>query len=160
MEEVKYQGKRINVQMIDNKWEIVEHPGAVAIVPYVSGGIILVKQFRPAVQQEMLEIPAGTNDVPGEIARDTAIRELYEETGYRPAGPVKYLGAIYTSCGWSTEKVELFDCLASRESEPSEEGTKPVIMSEQAVYRAIRRGDITDAKTIAAFLRSKMDIRI
>lgn len=64
--------------------DIVRHPGAVAVVAVTDGGdVVLVRQYRPAVDDWLLEIPAGTRDVDGEPPEATAARELAEEVGYR-----------------------------------------------------------------------------
>src|SRR5205807_8954575 len=62
--------------------EIVRHPGAAAVVPLNDGAVLLVRQNRHAVGLDLLEIPAGKLDVPGEDPADCARRELKEETGY------------------------------------------------------------------------------
>jgi ADP-ribose pyrophosphatase len=63
--------------------DVVRHPGAVAVVAVTDGGsVVLVRQFRPAINQWVLEIPAGTRDVEDEPVEDTARRELAEEAGY------------------------------------------------------------------------------
>ena len=63
--------------------DVVRHPGAVAVVAVTDGGsVVLVRQFRPAINQWVLEIPAGTRDVEDEPIEDTARRELAEEAGY------------------------------------------------------------------------------
>src|SRR5690606_35411190 len=79
--------------------EVVEHPGAVAILPVLDDGrMVLVRQFRYAIGRELLEVPAGTRE-PGEDPRDTAIRELHEEVGYE-AESVELLLRFFISPGW------------------------------------------------------------
>src|SRR5690606_4980625 len=103
-----YEGKMLNlridtVELPDKKYskrEIVEHPGAVAIVPITEEGeVILVKQYRKAVEKELLEIPAGKLEI-GEEPRETAIRELKEETGFSSA-KIEYITEFYTSAGFT-----------------------------------------------------------
>src|SRR3989442_11107747 len=80
--------------------EVVRHPGACAVVAFTpEGDVLLVRQFREAIRQELLEIPAGIFDVEGEAGADCAARELLEETGYR-ATTIEHVGSIYTSPGF------------------------------------------------------------
>src|SRR4051794_20261909 len=86
--------------------EIIEHPGAVAILAITENQqIILVRQYRYAVDGSLLEIPAGTRE-PNESAIETASRELVEETGYR-AKEIRELHTYYSSAGYSDERVTL-----------------------------------------------------
>ena len=110
-----YEGKIVNlrvdtVELPDKKYskrEIVEHPGAVGIVPITEDGkIILVKQFRKAVEKPLLEIPAGKIEI-NEEPKETALRELFEETGYY-SNNMEYIIEFYTSPGFSNEKIYLF----------------------------------------------------
>src|SRR5439155_817750 len=89
--------------------EIIElpgHPGAAAVVPLKGGAVLLVRQNRHAVGSDLLEIPAGKLDVPGEDPADCARRELKEETGYE-AGVLEALGVFYSSPGFTDERFHL-----------------------------------------------------
>jgi ADP-ribose pyrophosphatase len=86
--------------------EVIEHPGAVAILAITEDQqIILVRQFRYAVDGSLLEIPAGTRE-PDESPVQTAARELIEETGYR-ATEIQELRTYYSSAGYSDERITL-----------------------------------------------------
>ena len=88
--------------------DIVRHPGAVAVVPVTRRGtVVLVRQYRAPVDRELLEVPAGTRDVPGEPAVATAARELQEETGLQ-AGRLEHLCTFYNSPGFCDEETVLF----------------------------------------------------
>ncbi|MCK4176704.1 NUDIX domain-containing protein [Aciditerrimonas ferrireducens] len=88
--------------------DVVRHPGAVAIVPVTEDGqVVLVRQYRAPVDRELLEIPAGTLDVPGESPEAAAARELEEEVGLRP-GHLEELCAFYNSPGFCDERTLLF----------------------------------------------------
>ena len=88
--------------------DVVEHPGAVAIVALDEAGqVLLIRQYRHPVQRLLWEIPAGLRDVPGEPARRTGERELREETGYA-ARTWHVLTDCFTSPGISTERVTVF----------------------------------------------------
>jgi ADP-ribose pyrophosphatase len=138
--------------------EVVRHPGACAVVAFnPDGEVLLVRQFREAVRQELLEIPAGILDVKGEDAAGCAARELLEETGHR-ATRLERLGTIYTSPGFSDERIELFRTDAEPAGEGGEDGVEVVAMSMDVALDAIRRGDIVDAKTVAALLLAQTRI--
>jgi ADP-ribose pyrophosphatase len=134
--------------------EYIVHPGAVLIVPVLADGrLVMLRQFRYPVGQVMLEFPAGKLD-PGESALATGQRELREEAGYT-AARWEALGRIHSVVGYSTEAIEFYvaDDLshvgaALDEGEFLEVGT----MSVDEMLAALDRGEITDAKTVAALL--------
>ncbi len=138
--------------------EVVEHPGAVAVLPLDEAGrVILVEQFRYSLGKVLLEIPAGKLD-PGESARACALRELEEETGFIP-DKLYELGAVYTSPGFCDEKIHLYLARGLRpgKSHPDEDEfltVKSVPFDE--LCRAVMAHEIQDAKTIAAVLKTKM----
>lgn len=88
--------------------DVVRHPGAVAVVPITSHGTaVLVRQYRGPVDQELLEVPAGTRDVVGEPPEQTAARELAEEVGLR-AGRLEQLCRFYNTPGFCDEETTLY----------------------------------------------------
>jgi ADP-ribose pyrophosphatase len=99
------------VQMPDHEVadrQVVEHPGAVAIVALDEAGrVLMIRQYRHPVARVLWELPAGLRDVSGEPARATAERELLEETGYR-ARDWRVLIDFYSSPGISTESIRVF----------------------------------------------------
>lgn len=102
--------------------EVVEHPGAVAIVAHDDRRLYMVRQPREAVgEHSLLELPAGKLDVPGETSLECAKRELVEEVGLE-ASEWRELKRIYTSPGFSDEQVHLFVAtdLTMGEAQPSE----------------------------------------
>src|SRR5579884_1294302 len=107
---VAYDGKLIDVVVErwgDNEREIVEHPGAVAIVAVDrEGHVTLVRQLREATRRELLELPAGTAE-PGEEPMATAQRELQEECGLT-GGDWRELAAFWTTPGFCRERMHLF----------------------------------------------------
>ena len=103
--------------------EVVEHPGAVAIVGVTrEGDVLLLRQSHHPIGTTLLGIPAGTLE-PGESPEACARRELEEETGYR-AGQLTRLASFYTSPGYSNERMTIFradDCVPTdREIDPDE----------------------------------------
>ena len=88
--------------------EVVEHPGAVAVVALDDDGrALMIRQYRHPVAALLWEIPAGLRDVPGEPLRRTAERELLEETGHR-AADWHVLADVFSSPGFSTERLRIF----------------------------------------------------
>ena len=136
--------------------EVVEHPGASAIVPLLTDNkIVLVRQYRYPIQRELLEIPAGTlekNETPDQCA----IRELREETGFN-CGDLTKISECYLAPGYSTEKIHFYlarnltpDPAEADEDERIKVETFPL----QTVLRKIHEGEICDAKTICAIFRT------
>lgn len=132
-------------------YDVIEHPGAVVMVPLLAGGhVVLVRQWRNAAGQALLELPAGTREA-GEVPEVTAGRELQEEIGYR-AERLTFLGAFYSAPGFCSELLHLFlaegltpDRLAGDADEAIETVTVPL---REALTLA-KRGEIRDAKSIA-----------
>lgn len=133
---------------------IVQHPGAVVILPLVDDDhVCLVRQWRHAVQETLLELPAGTLEPP-EDPLTTAQRELAEETGYTAADWTALL-TFYPSPGLLTERMFLF---AARQLSPGiarpelDENLEPVIVSLNEALELVDCGQIMDAKTLVGLL--------
>ncbi len=137
--------------------DVIEHPGAVTILPVDEAGrILFVVQYRHAAGREMLELPAGTLD-PGEEPEACAYREIREETGFA-AGKMVKLGEFFLAPGYSTEYMLVY--LASQlKSDPlpkdqDEYITLQAITIEQA-YRMALNGELMDGKSLAALLMAQ-----
>lgn len=134
--------------------EVVEHRGAVAVVPKLDAGtILLVRQYRQAVGEMLLEIPAGTLEE-GESPEACAARELEEEVGYR-AGRLRKLFQQYLAPGYSSEILHVFvgeDLLPASAHPDADEELETVAVAVHDVERMIRSGEICDAKSIAGLL--------
>jgi ADP-ribose pyrophosphatase len=133
--------------------ELVDHPGAVLIVPFLTKEkVILLRQFRAVINTYIFELPAGTLEK-GEQPLACARREIIEETGYS-AKKFARLGIIYPVPGYSTEKIILY-----KAEELTERGTacepdeviEPIIVTKKIVRELFNTGKIIDAKTICAF---------
>ncbi len=156
-----YEGRLINVRHdrviledgTETGREIVEHRGSVAMLPVKDHSIILVKQFRYAFDDYLLEIPAGTLEK-GETPEECAVRELAEEIKMK-AGKVESMGMLYTSPGFITENMHLFLCTELTPaflSTDFDENIEIVRMNIDELEASIKKGEIRDGKTVTAFL--------
>ncbi len=132
------------------KREIVVHPGAAAIVPLMNGGkeVLLVEQYRKAVESKTLEIPAGTLEE-GESPEECAMRELIEETGFQ-ASNLDKLVEFYPSPGFSSEIIHIFKASGLKKGSDAELPIRFVPLDE--LLTRIRRGEIKDGKTVIGVL--------
>jgi len=136
------------------KREVVEHSDAVAVVAVDdSNNILLLKQFRQPVEEELLELPAGCVE-PDEEASATVSREMREETGYKP-GNIKKLGGFYSSPGFCTEYMHVYLATALIEDSLHAEYTDSIELVRvplKQIEEFINSGAIRDAKSIAGLL--------
>jgi ADP-ribose pyrophosphatase len=161
--EVLFKGRMLRVERdtvhlangLQTSREVVRHPGAVAIVALKDQQVLLVRQYRYAITQKILEIPAGKLD-PQEPPLDCAVRELREETGYR--GTMEHISTYYTSPGFTDEVLHLFlardlvwDPLTPDDDEFIEVERIPWA---EAVQKA-QQNEFKDAKTILGILLVK-----
>ncbi|HET9426176.1 MAG TPA: NUDIX hydrolase [Gemmatimonadaceae bacterium] len=162
-----YTGKVINldvdvVEFPDGKTgelEIFRHPGASAVVPFLSDPrgddpqLLLIRQYRYAADGFMYEIPAGRLD-PGEDPADCARRELREETGCT-AGTMEHLYTMFTTPGFTDERIHLFMATGLVHGPTAHESDEFLTVEPVHLNRAlqmIRRGEINDGKTATAIL--------
>ncbi|MDM7998856.1 MAG: NUDIX hydrolase [Dehalococcoidia bacterium] len=133
--------------------EVVEHAECVVIMPVDSkGNVLLVRQYRHAVDERLLELPAGSID-PGETAEEAAVRELREEIGCRPT-KLQRLGGFYAAPGYCTEYLHFFRAAGLKKSPLTAEDTdeiEVVPVKPGDIPALIESGQICDAKTIAGF---------
>lgn len=134
--------------------EMVRHPGAAAVVPFITGEeILLVRQFRYAAQGFIYEVPAGTLHQ-GEAPEACAAREVQEEVGHR-AGSFRQLAAIYTTPGFTDEVIHLYaasDLTPVKQNLDQDEVLTVERLPFAEALRMIRDGRIVDAKSICALL--------
>jgi len=134
---------------------VVRHPGAVVVVPVEDDGehVLLVRQYRAAVDGELLEVPAGKRDVEGEAPEATAHRELEEEIGHRARRLVP-LAEFFNTPGFCDEYTYPYaavglEALAQRNTQTAEEAAMQIERIALAdVPRLIATREIVDAKTI------------
>lgn len=138
--------------------EVCLHPGGVTVLPLKADGTVsLVRQYRYPLHQLLLELPAGKLE-PGEDHRIAAGRELSEETGLE-AGELVYLGKMYASPGFCNEELHMYLArnLRQDQSHPDEDEFLDVVsMPFQELVEQVLSGEITDAKTVAAVLKTKL----
>jgi ADP-ribose pyrophosphatase len=137
--------------------EVVDHPGAVAIVPINDNSeVILVRQYRYPAGQRLLEIPAGTLE-PDESPDATAQRELQEEIGFASRN-LRALGAFFASPGFCTEFIYLYlarDPVPSKLEGDDDEDINVETIPLSRVDQLIRHGEIQDGKSIAGLLMAR-----
>jgi ADP-ribose pyrophosphatase len=139
--------------------EMIRHPGASAVVPFLSDPhgddpqVLLIRQFRHAADGYLYEIPAGRLD-PGEDPKACAMRELKEETGCSAAA-VEKLFTMYTTPGFTDEKIHVFMATGLKAGESSHEADEFLDLQPMPLSRAlsmVEAGEIQDAKTALGLL--------
>ncbi|QCR32071.1 NUDIX domain-containing protein [Lysinibacillus sp. SGAir0095] len=159
-----YKGKVISLKVDDvllpngkeSKREIVNHPGAVAIISITAEGkLILVEQYRKALERSIIEIPAGKLE-PGESPALTARRELEEETGYG-CHELQYLQTFATSPGFADEVIHLFVAkdlykIEEKADLDEDEFVELLEVTIEAAEEMVKEQRIFDAKTAFAVL--------
>ena len=142
----------------EEKWQYVEHRkggGACTVAILENGEILMIRQYRPAIDAETLELPAGARDKSSEDPALTAARELKEETGYSCTS-VEKLVTLKTAVSWCNEETDVYLALGVKKDggqklDPAEEIKVESCPVEQ-VRDMIFSGQITDAKTVAGVL--------
>ena len=141
--------------------ETILHPGSVVIVPILGRSrIVLVRQYRRAIDQDLLELPAGTLS-PNEPPAACAKRELEEETGWS-AGRIRRIGAFYAAPGVSSEWMTMFlatDLTRTKARPEPDELLTPVLLPLRTALAKVRSGQIRDAKSIIGLLFAERLLR-
>ena len=133
--------------------EIVEHVPCVCMAPIDAGEVLLVRQYRKAVEASLLEVPAGGME-PGESPEDAVIRELQEETGHT-ADTLKHLQSFYMSPGYCTEEMHAFLATDLRPAvlDPDfDEDIEVVRVPINEIPALLQSGQVRDAKSITTLL--------
>jgi ADP-ribose pyrophosphatase len=134
--------------------EYIVHPGAVAVVPLLDDGrLVMERQFRYPLGRVLLEFPAGKID-PGESTLACAMRELAEETGYRAAEWAR-AGVLHNAAAYSTEGIEVWfarGLSAGRSDLDHGEHIEVCLMDEAVLDAMAASGDLTDAKTLICLM--------
>lgn len=144
------------------KWDFIKHNGAAAVVPVdEQGRIIMVKQYRNALDRYTIEIPAGGLKTPAEPTIEAAERELQEETGYR-AEKLELLLTIRTTVAFCNEKIDIYLATGlkpGRQNLDEDEYVQYQAYTLEELTQKIYAGEIQDSKTVAAVLAYKDRIR-
>ena len=164
MKQLAYQGRSISVWREEvtlpngnvTPLDVVRHPGASAVVPFESEhDVLLIRQFRHAAGGTIWEVPAGKLDA-GEAPETCAARELEEEAGRR-AGRLVHLTTIWTTPGFTDERIHLFaafDLTPVEIRHESDEVIEPVRMPLARALELVWSGELADAKSALALLHA------
>jgi ADP-ribose pyrophosphatase len=143
----------------EGEWECIRHPGGALAVPVTpEGKLVLVRQYRFAIQGRILEFPAGTVEI-SEEPLETVQREIQEETGYS-AQKWQKLGEFFVAPGYSDEIIYAFlaQDLEKLETPPAQDGDEDietVLLTPEEFEKAILEGELVDAKSISSFFLAR-----
>lgn len=158
--ELKYEGAVLKIYsdtVIANgheaHWDYIHHDGAAAVVPVTEDGrILMVRQYRNALDRETLEIPAGKVDAPEEPRIECAYRELEEETGFRTE-KLEFLIRVNTTVAFCDEGIDIFvarHLIPSHQNLDEDEVIEVEAWEVKDLLELIYSGRMTDSKTVAA----------
>lgn len=140
------------------EWDFIGHKGAAAVVPVMEDGrLLMVRQYRNALDRETLEIPAGGRNGIEEPTIVCAARELEEETGYK-SDKLEFLIRVATTVAFCNEKIDVYvatDLKPSKQNLDEDEYVDVCPCTVEELTEMILQGKIEDAKTIAAILAYK-----
>jgi ADP-ribose pyrophosphatase len=162
-----FKGRKFNFEVnrlrlpnkAEGEWECIRHPGGALAVPVTpEGKLILVRQYRFAVQGRVLEFPAGTLEL-NEEPQETIAREIEEETGYR-ANKWDKLGEFFIAPGYSDEIIYAFlardlEKLETPQKQDEDEDIETVFFTPEELEKAILDGEPVDAKSISSFMLAR-----
>jgi ADP-ribose pyrophosphatase len=141
----------------ETRLEIIEHGGSVVLIPIDDdGNLLFVRQYRHAVGEDLLELPAGTRDG-DEPFEECAAREIREETGMQ-AGKLQKVGEFYLAPGYSSEFMVVFLATGLKDNPLDADDDEFLQLEKIPLKKAIQmaeQGDIPDAKSLAALLLAK-----
>lgn len=162
-----FQGRKFNFEVsrlrlpngVEGEWECIRHPGGALAVPVTSEGqLVLVHQYRFAIQGRLLEFPAGTLEV-NEDPATTIQREIEEETGYR-ASRWRKLGQFPLAPGYSDEYIYAFlaeglEALEKPPQQDEDEDIEVVLLTPQELEEIILTSDRVDAKSVTSYFLAR-----
>ena len=169
---VAFQGKLLKLEVLEvstrggkiSTREVVRHPGAVAVLVLRDSSrgeeVLLVEQYRKAIESFTLEVPAGKLDIKDgrkEDPLECAVREIREETGLEVApSQLEYLGKIYTTPGFTDEVIHIFRLKVNSQVEANPIDLQEISLAKwiplSELKEMILKGIVNDAKTLAALL--------
>ena len=160
--QLKYQGAILKIYedtVLANgheaHWDFIHHDGAAAVLPVTAEGkILMVRQYRNALDRYTLERPAGKLDDPQEPKSECAYRELEEETGFKTEN-MEYLISVNTTVAFCDEAIDIFvarNLIPSRQHLDEDEFIDLKAYSSEELKEKILTGEIEDAKTVASLM--------
>lgn len=137
------------------EWDYIHHDGAAAVVAVnADGKLMMVRQYRNALDRFTLELPAGKLDEPGESTLECGMRELEEETGYK-SNNFEYLLTVNTTVAFCNEKIDVYlatDLVKSEQNLDEDEEINVELWELEDLKNLIYEGKITDGKTVAGIM--------
>ena len=164
--ELKYKGTMIEMYSdtisVPNgnitHWDFIKHKGAAAVVPITDDGkVVMVRQYRNALDRETLEIPAGGLNSQEETTKDAAARELEEETGYQ-SNDLELLITVATTVAFCNEMIDIYvarNLIQSKQNLDEDEYVEVEEYTVDELADMIYAGKINDSKTISAIMAYK-----
>lgn len=164
--ELKYSGAMLEIYSdtisVPNgnvvQWDFIKHQGAAAVIPITDEGkVVMVRQYRNALDRETLEIPAGGLNSYDEPTMDAAARELEEETGYK-SNHLELLITVATTVAFCNEKIDIYlakNLIPSKQNLDEDEYVEVEEYTVDELADMIYAGKINDSKTIAAIMAYK-----
>lgn len=152
-----YQDRMVLPDGTEENYDFIRHKGAAAVIPVMDDGrIIMVRQYRNAIDQYTLEIPAGGLNGADEPTKIAAHRELEEETGYyADLNDVEFLLTLYTTVAFCNEKIDIYLARNLRKTQQHLDDDEFIDVSIHTIdelTQMVRDGKIVDAKTIAGLM--------
>lgn len=140
------------------EWDFIGHNGAAAVLPVTDDNkIILVKQWRNALDRFTIELPAGGLDSPNESMEDCAARELEEETGYK-SDNLEFLLSLKTTVAFCNEKINVYvarNLIKTQQHLDEDENIEIQVYDIAELLDMIKRGELQDSKTVSSILAYK-----
>lgn len=137
------------------EWDFIHHDGAAAVVPVLDDGkILMVRQYRNALDRETLELPAGKLDDPKEPGMECASRELEEETGYH-SDDLEWLITLRTTVAFCNERIEIYvarNMTKTQQNLDEDEEIDVEVYTMEELREKIFSGEIEDSKTLGALM--------
>lgn len=154
---------RDHIELPDGReeyYDFIHHNGAAAVVPVLDDGrILMVRQYRNAIDAYTLELPAGKLDAPGEPTNEAAARELEEETGYKAdSKDIEFLLGLYTTVAFCNEKIDIYvahNLQKTQQNLDDDEYIDVEVYTLSELTDMVFSGKIVDAKTIAGLMAYK-----
>ncbi len=146
---------RVDINGHQETWDFFHHGGGAAVIPVTDEGkILMVRQYRNALERYTVEIPGGVLDSKDEAGELCVMRELEEETGFRP-GKVERLINLRSLAAFTDEKTQVFvatDLVPTKQNLDEGESIELVEFTVEELKQKIFAGEIEDAKTVAAIM--------